>query len=126
MLMQLRLIMMRRAYGRPGVYLIFAIFAFLAAYQLAKGQENLQLPTLELPNPGVAEGIPNDVLPSGDAPSVDALSSPLIGRALVSLFKDSVPRTRGAQDISLFRNAAPSVVLILTNEGLWFGLSAKG
>ena len=89
----------------------------LAAYQPAKGQENLQLPTLELPKPGVAERIPNDVMPPSDAPSVDELSAPLIGQALVSLFKDSFPRTRGAQDISLFRNVAPSVVLIWTKDG---------
>ena len=108
---------MGRSCARRRVYLAFAVFAVLAAYQPAKGQESLQLPTLELPKPGVAEGIPNDVMPPSDAPSVDELSAPLIGQALVSLFKDSVPRTRGAQDISLFRNVAPSVVLILTKDG---------
>ena len=108
---------MARSYVRRRVYLTFAALAVLAAYQPAKGQENLQLPTLELPKPGVAERIPNDVMPPSDAPSVDELSAPLIGQALVSLFKDSVPRTRGAQDISLFRNVAPSVVLIWTKDG---------
>ena len=101
---------------RPRIYLTFVVFAVLAAYQPAKGQESLQLPTLELSEPGVAKAIPNDVLPPNEAPSVDELSAPLIGRALVSSFKDSVPRTRGAQDISLFRNAAPSVVLIWTRD----------
>ena len=93
-------------------YLTFAAFAVLVAYQPAEGQESSQLPTLERQQPGVAEGIPNDVLPPSDAPSVDELSAPLIGQALVTLFNDSVPHTRGAQDISLFRNVAPSVVLI--------------
>ncbi len=106
-------------------YLIFTIFALLAAYQLAKGQESSQLPTLERQQPGVAEGIPNDVLPPSDAPSVDELSAPLIGQALVSLFKDSVPRTRGAPDISLFRNNSPAVVLILTTDGLGSGTLLK-
>jgi S1-C subfamily serine protease len=105
------------SYDRPRVYLTFVVFAVLAAYQPAKGQESLQLPTFELSKPGVAEAIPNDVMPPNDAPSIDELSAPLIGRALVSSFKDSVPRTRGAQDISLFRNAAPSVVLIWTKDG---------
>ena len=79
---------MARSYVRRRVYLTFAAVAVLAAYQPAKGQENLQLPTLELPKPGVAERIPNDVMPPSDAPSVDELSAPLIGQALVSLFKD--------------------------------------
>jgi S1-C subfamily serine protease len=108
---------MGRSCARRQAYLTFAAFAVLVAYQPAKGQESLQLHTLELSKPGVAEGIPNDVMPPNDAPSIDELSASLIGRALLSLFKDSVPRTRGAQDISLFRNAAPSVVLIWTKDG---------
>ena len=64
MLAQVRLTeMTRRVYGFPRVYFTFAALAVLAAYQPAKGQENLQLPTLELPKPGVAERIPNDVMP---------------------------------------------------------------
>jgi hypothetical protein len=48
MLVNLRLTeTMRRAYVHAHVDLIFTIFALLAAYQLAKGQESLQLPTLE-------------------------------------------------------------------------------
>src|SRR5580658_3733075 len=35
---------------------------------------SLQLPSLELPKSGIAEGIPNDVMPASDAPNVDALS----------------------------------------------------
>ena len=116
---------MARPYVRRRVYFTFAALAVLAAYQPAKGQENLQLPTLELPKPGVAERIPNDVMPPSDAPSVDELSAPLIGQALVSMFKDSFPRTRGAQDISLFRNDAPAVVLILTADGLGSGSLLK-
>ena len=105
------------SYDRRRVYLTFVVFAVLAAYQPAKGQESLQLPTLELSKPGLAEGIPNDALPPNEAPSIDELSAPLIGQALVSLFNDSAPRTRGAQDISLFRSVAPSVVLIWTKDG---------
>jgi hypothetical protein len=95
---------MGRSYVRPQIYLIFVVFAVLAAYQPAKGQESLQIPALVLPKPGIAENIPKDVMTPRDVPSVDALSSPSIGRALVSLFKDSIRRTRSAQDVSLFRN----------------------
>jgi S1-C subfamily serine protease len=116
---------MGRSCARRRAYLTFAAFAVLVAYQPAEGQESSQLPILERQQPGVAEGIPNDILPPSDAPSIDELSAPLIGQALVSLFKDSVPRTRGAQDISLFRNAAPSVVLVRTKNGFSTGSLLK-
>jgi len=116
---------MGRSRARRRAYLTFAAFAVFVAYQPAEGQESSQLPTLERQQPGVAEGIPNDVLPPSDAPSVDELSAPLIGQALVSLFKDSVPRTRGAPDILLFRNNSPAVVLILTTDGLGSGSLLK-
>ena len=115
---------LRCASARHRVCLIFAAFALLTTYVPAKGQESLQIPTLKLPKPGIAENIPKDVMPPSD-PSVDALSSPLIGGALLSLFKDSIRRTRSAQDVSLFRNLAPSVVLILTNDGLGSGSLLK-
>ena len=108
---------MGRSWARRRAYLTFAAFAVFVAYHPAEAQESSQLPTLERQQPGVAEGIPNDVLPPSDAPSVDELSAPLIGQALVSLFKDAFPHTRGAPDILLFRNVAPSVVLIWTNDG---------
>ena len=79
---------------RLRLLLIFATFAMLTANQPSKGEESLQLPTLVLPKSGFAQDIPKDLMPPTDAPSVDALSSPVIGRALISLFKDTVPRTR--------------------------------
>jgi hypothetical protein len=60
---------MGRSCARRRAYLTFAAFAVLAAYQPAQGQESSQLPTLERQRPGVAERIPNDVLPPSDAPS---------------------------------------------------------
>jgi S1-C subfamily serine protease len=126
MLAAFRLIeLMARSYVCPRVYLTFAVFAVLAAYQPADGQETLRLPTLEIPQSGVAENIPKDVKLPGGAPNVDELSVPTVGQALVSKFKDSVPRTRGAQDIALFRNNATAVVLILTTNGLGSGSLLK-
>ena len=112
---------MGRSCTRRRAYLTFAAFAVLVAYQPAEGQESSQLPTLERQQPGVAEGIPNDVLPPSDAPSVDELSASLIGQALGTLFKDSVPHTRGAKDILLFKKVAPSVVWIRTKDSLGSG-----
>ena len=82
---------MGRSCARRRTYLTFAAFAMLVAYQPAEGQESSQLPTLERQQPGVAEGIPNDVLPPSDAPSVDELSASLIGQALGTLFKEFCP-----------------------------------
>ena len=56
-----------------------------------------------------------------DFPSVDELSASLIGQALGTLFKDSVPHTRGAKDILLFKKVAPSVVWIRTKDSLGSG-----
>jgi S1-C subfamily serine protease len=108
-----------RSCARRRAYLTFTTFAVLVAYLPAEGQESSQLLTLERQQAGVAEGIPNDMLPPSDAPGIDELSAPLIGHALVTLFNDSVPHTRGAPDISLFRNVAPSVVLIRTGDGVF-------
>jgi Trypsin-like peptidase domain len=41
--------------------------------------------------------------------------------ALATQFKEAIPHTRGPQDISLFREAAPSVVLILAKDTLGSG-----
>jgi S1-C subfamily serine protease len=107
---------MRFPYVRPQICVLFTLFSFLAAYQPAKGQESLQLPSSEMPKIGIGENIPRDLKLPSDIPSVDALSTPLVGRALISSFEESVPRTRGPQDISLFRNDAPSVVLVQTTD----------
>ena len=88
--------------ARRRAYLIFTAFAVLVAYQPADGQESSQLPSLERQQPGVAERIPNDVMPASDATSVDELSAPLIGQALVSLFKDSGDRSRTRLALRLF------------------------
>jgi hypothetical protein len=99
--------MRSRSRDTTSVILATAIVALSAAHQAARAQEPLQIPASEMPRPGVAKDIPKDVMLQNGTASVNALSAPLTGRALTSLFKDSVPRTRGAQDISLFRNDAP-------------------
>ena len=41
-------------------------------------------------------------------------------------FKEAIPHTRGAQDVSLFRRVAPSVVLIFTAGGIGSGSVLQG
>jgi S1-C subfamily serine protease len=110
---------------RHFAYCVIALVASLVTSNVANAQDTLEMPALNVPIPGIAKDIPKDVTLPSDAPNVDALSSPSIGRALVSVFKDSVRRTRGPKDVSLFRNSAPSVVLILTKDGLGSGSLLK-
>jgi S1-C subfamily serine protease len=81
----------------------------LAPYQVAHAQ---QLPSPELAIPGVAQKSPISA-PTIDASAYANLST---AEALATTFKDAIPHTRSAQDQVLFRQAAPSVVLILTKD----------
>ena len=106
------------------LYLI-AFIAAVVASNIAGAQTSAKMPALSAPLPGDSKEIPKEIAISSSTPSVEALSMAATGRALNTLFKDFVPRTRGPQDVSLFRNAAPSVVLILTNDGLGSGSLLK-
>jgi S1-C subfamily serine protease len=83
----------------------------------ATAQQPLQMPSSELSTPGTVQKSP---LPAPVVGST-ALTGLRRAEALTTRFEDSVPRTRGAQDISLFRDDAPSVVLILTKNALGSG-----
>jgi S1-C subfamily serine protease len=85
------------------------LLASLAPYQVAHAQ---QLPSPELAIPGVAQKSPISA-PTIDASAYANLST---AEALATTFKDAIPRTRSAQDQVLFRQAAPSVVLILIKD----------
>jgi hypothetical protein len=83
----------------------------------ATAQQPLQMPSAELSIPGAAQKSPLPVPAVGST----AFTGLRRAEALTMRFEDSVPRTRGAQDISLFRDDAPSVVLIMTKEALGSG-----
>ena len=76
--------------------------------------------------PGPARPVPTDTMASA-ATIVDVgIASPVsVAEALLTQFKDDVPRSRGPRDISLFRETAPSVVLIKTKDGLGTGSLLK-
>jgi S1-C subfamily serine protease len=87
------------------------------ACQGATAQQPLLVPSAELSIPGAAQKSPLPVPAIGST----AFTGLRRAEALTMRFEDSVPRTRGAQDISLFRDDAPSVVLIMTKEALGSG-----
>ena len=97
---------------------LFGLILVGAAFTAAIGADNF--PADEL-RPGAAQPVPTDTM----AADVQ-ISSPIwAAEALLTQFKDDVPRSRGPRDISLFRESAPSVVLIKTKDGLGSGSLLK-
>jgi S1-C subfamily serine protease len=108
-----------------GARLLFAFILAGAAFTAAIGADELQSLVPENLAPGVAQPIPADAMASPNVADVE-ISSPIwAGTALLTQFKDIVPHTRGPRDVSLFRDAAPSVVLIQTKDGIGSGSMLK-
>jgi S1-C subfamily serine protease len=104
----------------PRTHLIFAVLVVLVACHSASAQDDIT-PILEIPKLGIAQAFPADAaIPSGAA-DARLFSSIASEEALATQFKEAIPHTRGPQDISLFREAAPSVVLILAKDALGSG-----
>jgi S1-C subfamily serine protease len=104
------------------------LYAFILAgvpFTAAVGADELQSSGPENLTPGVAQLVPLDAIASPNAADVE-ISSPIwAGAALLTQFKDILPHTRGPRDVSLFRDAAPSVVLIRTKDGIGSGSLLK-
>ena len=113
------------AFSCPRIHLIFAALVMTVACHSARAQDDMKPLTLEIPKPGVAQAFPVDTaVPSGVA-DARLFSSIASAEALATQFKEAIPHTRGPQDISLFREAAPSVVLILAKDHLGLALCSK-
>jgi S1-C subfamily serine protease len=102
--------------------LAFVLLASFAPYQVARAQQPLHFPSPELAIPGVAEKSPISA-PTIDLSGFAALNA---AEAVATRFKDAIPRTRSAGDVILFRQAAPSVVLIRTKDGSGSGSLLQG
>jgi S1-C subfamily serine protease len=96
--------------------LILAVAA-LVAYQTANAQEKFQIPSAELSIPGLAQKLSEE----GPLINLSEYADFSNAEAMTMKFNDAIPHTRGPQDISLFRRAAPAVVLILVKGGLGSG-----
>jgi S1-C subfamily serine protease len=108
-----------------GPRLLFAFILAGAAFTAVVGADELQSLPSENLVPGVAQPVPADAIASLNAADVE-ISSPIwAGAALLTQFKEIVPHTRGPRDVSLFRDAAPSVVLIQTKDGIGSGSLLK-
>ena len=104
---------MKPSSSRRGQFylLAFGVLA-AAAYQTARAQEPFRIPRADVSIPGVFQksSIPTPEINSAGLADLSG------AEALTMQFKDAVPHTRGARDISLFRQIAPSVVLILIKD----------
>ncbi len=92
--------------------LAIVLLASLTPYQAAYAQQPQHFPSPELAIPGVAQKSPISA-PTIDASEYANLST---AEALATTFKDTIPHTRSAGDVILFRQAAPSVVFISTKD----------
>ncbi len=111
---------------RSGVArLLYAFILAEAPFSAAVGADEFQSYAPENLTPGVAQLVPSDAMASPNAADVE-ISLPIwAGAALLTRFNEIVPRNRGPRDVSLFRDAAPSVVLIRTKDGIGSGSLLK-
>jgi Trypsin-like peptidase domain len=105
----------------PRTHMMFAALVVLVACHSARAQDDIKPPNLEIPKSGVAQPFPADAAVPSGAADARLFSTIAAEEALATQFKEAIPHTRGPQDISLFREAAPSVVLILAKGALGSG-----
>ncbi len=103
-------------------FLATVLLASLTSYQVANAQQPSRLPSSEFAVPDAAQKSPIGAPPI-DASAYADLST---AEALAMQFTDVIPHTRGAQDIALFRQVSPSVVLILTKDASASGSLLQG
>ena len=91
-------------------------------HQVVRAQQPLHLPSSELAVPGTAQKSPISA-PAIDASAYANLST---AEALATQYTDVIPHTRSAQDVALFRQVSPSVVLILSKDASGSGSLLQG
>jgi S1-C subfamily serine protease len=85
------------------------------------------VPKLEpMPSPGVAGSAPSVLSMGGMSQLLPDGISPKKAEAVLSRIPGTERRTRGVHDVALFRLLSPSVVLVVTNEGIGSGSVISG
>ena len=87
----------------------------------AHAEENFNPPPASQMIPGSVKPPPENSPMRSVSPVKDLLSFVPHGKALVTQFKDKMPKTRGLADVSLFKKVSKSVVLIITKDSLGTG-----
>src|ERR1700737_3225416 len=96
------------------------IIAICAWSCQAIAQEQTDLPDFTVPLPGQPAAFPTGVTATVDSLDTDVGSTVPAGSAFLKEYTSNVG-TRGARDISVYRDAAPAVVLVVTNDGFGSG-----
>src|SRR5262245_7455593 len=86
----------------------------------AIAESELDQRDLALPIPGEPKSFSSDT-PSIDDSSADVGSTIAAGSAFLKQFKTNERTLRGPRNVEIFRNAAPAVVLVVTNDGIGSG-----
>jgi S1-C subfamily serine protease len=105
----------------PRIIIFAAAVAFILSLNgYAKAQSELDTQLLS-PIPGEPRSFPADLNPKVDNSGADVGSTIAAGSAFLKEYKTNERTTRGARNIAIFRDAAPAVVVVLTNDGLGSG-----
>jgi S1-C subfamily serine protease len=84
-------------------------------------QSELDPRDLRLPIPGEPKSLSNSEIPAVDGSGADIGSVIAGGSAFLKEYKTNERTTRGARNVAIFRDAAPAVVLIVTNDSIGSG-----
>jgi S1-C subfamily serine protease len=93
-----------------------AFMLSLTSYAMAQSELDTQAPMA-----GEARPFPGDLNPAIDNSGADIGSTIAAGSAFLKEFKTNERTTRGARNVAIFRDAAPAVVLVVTNDGIGSG-----
>ena len=94
------------------------LIALLNSHAIAQSELDTQLLS---PMPGEPRSLPGDLSPTIDNSGADIGSTIAAGSAFLKEFKTNERTTRGVRNVAIFRDAAPAVVLVVTNDGIGSG-----
>ncbi len=102
-----------------------AIFAFSMLMLLlgrhAIAQNGVDVKDLVLSAPGEPQSLSSDVKSTVDSSSVDIGATVAGASAFMKSYRSNVRATRSGRDVAVYRDVAPAVVLVVTNEGFGSG-----
>jgi S1-C subfamily serine protease len=99
---------------------LFALVTFILASSIsAHAQSELNPGDFVLPAPGTTALFPTQGIPQ--VSGSDIRSSVAASSAFLKEYTSNVHATRNARDITVYRDAAPAVVLVITEDGLGSG-----
>jgi S1-C subfamily serine protease len=104
-----------------GLTFFGALIVVLAFGCNAKAESELDQHDLVLPVPGEAKALSNSDTPAIDSLSADIGSTIAAGSVFLKEYKTNARILRGARNQQIFRNAAPAVVIVVTDDGLGSG-----